>query len=164
MDLKRHLQAAQGYLELGMFEDAIAELDQLPESERDGEFATCFRLDIYNATEKWQEAARVAREGIERHPDCSHLYIMGAYAIRRAESLDAGKEFLLKGHLCMEEGKVETPMFWFNLGCYHSRLGDQENALSCVGNAVKIDANYKKLALVDPDLEPLWDSFAVSWP
>ena len=90
---------------------------------------------------------------------------MGAYAIRRAEDdLQAAFDFLKSGHLCMDQTKTETPMFWFNMGCYHSLLGSQEEALSCVGMAVKLDANYKKLALSDPDLEPLWDSLAVEWP
>ena len=165
MDNSRNLIAAQGYLELGMFDDALGELDQLPEEERSGELATCFRLDIYNAAKRWSEGAQVAREGIEMHPDCSHLYIMGAYAIRRAEDdLQAAFDFLKSGHLCMDQSKTEAPMFWFNLGCYHSLLGDMDEALKCVGTAVDFDVSYKKLALSDPDLEPLWDSMAVERP
>ncbi len=124
------LTAAQGYLELGMFDDALAELDQLPEEEREGELATCFRLDLHNQAKDWSKGAQVASEGIEQHPDCSHLYIMGAYAIRRAEDdLQAAFDFLKSGHLCMDQSKTEAPMFWFNMGCYHSLLGSQEDAL-----------------------------------
>jgi hypothetical protein len=66
MDMKKQLLAVQGYVELGMYDDAILELDQFPEEEREGEHITCLRLDIYNTAERWQEAAQVARDGVTK--------------------------------------------------------------------------------------------------
>jgi hypothetical protein len=36
MDMKKQLLAVQGYVELGMYDDAILEMDQFPEEEREG--------------------------------------------------------------------------------------------------------------------------------
>lgn len=54
-------------------------------------------------------------------------------------------------------------MFWFNLACYHCQLGDLEKARECLGQAVGHDGSYRKMALTDPDLEPLWDSLKAMW-
>jgi hypothetical protein len=42
------------------------------------------------------------------------------------------------------------------LGCYACQLGDTEQAKTRVGEAIKLDAKFKLLALEDADLEPLW--------
>jgi len=57
-------------------------------------------------------------------------------------------------HACWVCGRFRCPV----------RVGKYRFQGLCLGMAVEQDAQYKKLALDDPDLEPLWDSLAVAWP
>jgi hypothetical protein len=55
----------------------------------------------------------------------------------------------------------EDSLTLFNMGCYDCQLGNLESAKARVGEAIKIDPQWKIHPLDDPDLEPLWDSWVV---
>src|SRR4029453_11345078 len=46
----------------------------------------------------------------------------------------------------------------YNLACYFCQMGDIENAKNYLRKAFEIDLNWRKAALDDEDLRPLWDS------
>ena len=52
----------------------------------------------------------------------------------------------------------------FNLGCYESQLGNLAQAKAHLKRATKIDAKFKRMAVDDPDLKPLWASLAMEEP
>jgi hypothetical protein len=162
---ERILSAAQGFIELGMFEDAWDELESLPfdESRVSGPVLD-LRVQWCMGQEKWDMGAKIARGGIEKNPECLELYLSGSYCIRRCGGLEEAFEFLVKGHLSGYLGQPARGMYWFNLGCYHCQLGRNKEALDCVGQAVEVDKVFQRLAVEDKDLEPLWDSMAVRWP
>ena len=56
MSYERSLLAAQGYIELEMPIEAIAELDSLPTEERESEEALQMRLFILMKTQEWETA------------------------------------------------------------------------------------------------------------
>jgi Tfp pilus assembly protein PilF len=97
--------------------------------------------------------AQIARGAVRGWPECPDLYILGAYMVRRAEDVRAALEFLRSGEPCM----ADVANYWFNVGCYHCQLGDLDEAKACVKKAVGLDRRFRKMALEDADLEPLWD-------
>jgi hypothetical protein len=48
------LLAAQGYLELGMFLEALAELERLPAEEKNKTDVLAVRLEIYREAKSWE--------------------------------------------------------------------------------------------------------------
>jgi len=46
----------------------------------------------------------------------------------------------------------------YNLACYCCQLQDIENGRNYLEKAFEIDSNWRKAALDDADLKPLWDS------
>jgi len=44
----------------------------------------------------------------------------------------------------------------FNLACYEAQLGNLDRAKEHLKRATQIDTKFKRMALEDPDLEPLW--------
>lgn len=52
--LTRHLRAAEGYVELGMFLDANAELDEIAPDLRAAPEVLAVRLGIYSGLKKWE--------------------------------------------------------------------------------------------------------------
>ena len=154
MNWKDHLVAALGYHELGMHQDALIELDRIPESHRQRLEPLRLRLSVLQTMTEWEQGAALAREAIGRYPESGDLFLAGAYCIRRAETLEAAFAFLEQGRSCLET----EPCFWFNLGCYHCQFGRLEETKECVERAIALDGNYRTLAAVDGDLEPLRES------
>jgi Tfp pilus assembly protein PilF len=153
--MEKQLQAAVGYLELGMVEDAANEIECISPDQKNSSEVLGVRLEIYRAAEKWSLMAVVARELWKRHQDQPVYWNHFAWAVRRAESIESANAILLQA----VEKFPEDAMTNYNLGCYTCQLGDLASAKAFVGDAIKLDARFKLLALDDPDLEPLWESF-----
>ena len=151
-----HLQAAVGYLELGMVEDAANEIECISPDQKNSSEVLGVRLEIYRAAEKWSLMEVVARELWKRHQDQPVYWNDLAWAVRRAESVESANAILLQA----VEKFPEDAMTSYNVGCYSCQLGDIEQAKMRVGKAIELDPKFKLLALDDADLEPLWDSLA----
>jgi tetratricopeptide (TPR) repeat protein len=154
-EIQRHLRAAIGFIELGMLEDAASELESLPPEDRDMSSVLALRVEIYRTAGSWKLMEVAARELWKRHPEEPDYWTNLAWAVRRLDSLVAARDILLKA---VERFPCDA-MTQFNLGCYACQLGDIEQAKTRVGKAIELDAKFKLLALDDPDLEPLWESF-----
>lgn len=157
MNWQYHVLTAQGYLELGMCQDAWEELESMEAVERSRYEVVAMRLSILQVMEKWYMGAEIARGAVKAFPEQGDLYLLGSYHIRRSENIEAAFEFLKNGQSHLE-GEA---CFWFNLGCYHCQLGRLKEAGECVRKAIDLDRSYQAMALDDEDLEPLWDSLAV---
>ena len=150
--IDRHLQAAVGYLELGMLVEANDEIESLSPELKTSSPVLGVRLEIYRAAEKWSLMEVVARELWKRHQEEPAYWNDLAWAVRRADSIKAAHSILLDA----VERFPGDAMTHFNLGCYACQLGDIEEAKARVGKAIELDAKFKLLALDDPDLEPMW--------
>jgi Tfp pilus assembly protein PilF len=150
---KRRLSHAQGYLELGLFADALAELDRLPEPEASSLEASGLRLAIFQEQADWPALRQHARLVAQRWPDEPAGWVTWAYAARRAESLAAAEAILLAAELQLPaEAAIQ-----FNLGCYACQQGDLAAARRRLDRAIALDAKFAALAETDPDLQPLRD-------
>jgi tetratricopeptide (TPR) repeat protein len=150
--IDRGLQAAVGYLELGMLVEANEEIENLAPELKTSSPVLGVRLEIYRAAEKWSLMEVVARELWKRHPDEPVYWNDLAWAVRRADSINAAQKILLDA----VERFPGDALTHFNIACYACQLGDIELAKTRVGKAIQLDAKFKMLALDDPDLEPLW--------
>ena len=84
----------------------------------------------------------------------SAVFINGAYAIRRARSLQHALTFLLRG----EADHGDDPIFHLNLACYHCQLGDLDTAKPLIQKAIHLHPTIRGMVFDEPDLAPLWDS------
>lgn len=155
----QHLDAAQGYLALGMAEDANRELDgidpfccHLPE-------VLAVRLAVYEHSHRWGLAETVAKRLTATAPDDPLWPISLAYATRRLRSVAAARAILLEA----AKTHPEEPTIQYNLGCYACQLGELENARAHLRRAFTSEPKYREIALDDPDLQPLWDLLTNNW-
>ena len=154
--IQRHLRAAQGYVELGMFVEASDELEGIASEHRSHPVVLAFRYDIYCQLEKWTHAEVVARHLVKVSPEDSGYWVNWAYATRRCQSIEAAKQILLDAEkLYPKDAQIQ-----FNLGCYASQMENPEEAKRRVAAAISLEGKYQMIALEDPDLEPLWDEIA----
>lgn len=146
-----HLQAAQGWLELGLPEEAWNELQQIAVEFWDRLEVMLLSLDTLQSLKRWPECAELGEKALQQYPDCGPIYLVTAYAVRRCRSLGEAHELLLRG----EQALSEEAMYHFNLACYECQLGDLTEAARRLALAFQLDPKYRVRALEDDDLQPL---------
>jgi tetratricopeptide (TPR) repeat protein len=151
---RQYWEAAVGYVELGMFLDADAELERIDPFNRAAPEVLAIRIAIYQGLKEWGAMREIAKRLAEFQPEEVQWVVSYAYASRRAESIAAAKEILLNA----EAKFPKETIIKYNLACYCCQMGDVENAKNYLKKAFEIDSSWRSLALEDEDLKPLWDS------
>lgn len=149
---QHHVLAAQGYCELGMFEDAREELDQIPPESGHAKEVLAVRMDIHHGLKEWEQMQALARKLTEEIPGSPHGWVSWAYATRRAESIEAARPILLDA---LERFPGQTNIL-YNLACYECQLGKLETARNLLKKCLELEPRMKELASEDEDLQPLW--------
>ena len=151
---QQYWQAAVGYVELGMFQDANDQLEKIDPFNRAAPEVLAVRLAIYRGLKKWELMQQIAKRLKQFEPDNVQWTISLAYATRRAYSIDVAMEILLDAEAKFPR-EAAIP---YNLACYYCQLGEMEKAKRYLKEAFEIDLNWRKAALDDEDLRPFWDS------
>ena len=145
------LSHTRGYLELGMLEEAAAELAQLPPAELDHDEVLALRLILLREQSCWPEVRVIAGELVRRRPGNAEFWITHAYATRRAHSLAEAEAILREAVLA----HPRDPTIQFNLGCYACQRGDLAEARLRVDAAIALEPGFRAAAATDPDLAAL---------
>ena len=148
---ERILLAAQGYLELGMVEEALAELSSFSGPFAQDPDIVELRLHIQMQGERWNDALTSAEELLRITPDAVPAFIHGAFALHEMGRTSEARDLLLKGPPVLKN----DPTFHYNIGCYEAVLGNKESALQSLQLSFAIDETYRDFAKGDPDLKLL---------
>lgn len=151
MQLKWRLSHAQGYLQLGMVDEAAAELRLIPADERDATEVLVLRAAVLQEQGRWRALRLAAAELVRRQPAEPAGWVTWAFATRRSRSIIEAEQILLEAE--MRHPKEAT--IQFNLGCYACLRGDLAEARRRVRRAIALDRAFRDHAQVDPDLEAL---------
>jgi len=144
-------EAAVGYANLGMFGDALTELETLSPGMLSDPGVLEFKLRLLERANRWQDAAALAARLASSHPDEARWFIAWAFAKRRSDSIETASKILADAASL----HPKDPLIQFNLGCYAAQRGDLSTAQTYVRKAIELDHDMEQLALHDPDLEPL---------
>ena len=148
------LRIAEGYLELGMFADAEAELEKIAPDLQGRPETLVVRLGLFQETQRWAAMQAVARKLAELDPTDPQWAIAWAYATRRAESIELARLILVEA---LDRHPLEA-LIHYNLACYDCVLEDLASAKAFLARAFKLEPQMREMALSDPDLEPLRSS------
>ncbi len=114
-----HLRAAGAYIELGMFDEAQAEMEKIDPSCRLLPELLAARIPLYRALGKWDLIAIVARKLTEWNPEKPGNFVDWADAIWRTESVDAAVAILRRAAgLHPTDATIQ-----FRLACYEAQMG-----------------------------------------
>lgn len=151
-DLKRTLEAAAGYLTLGLIDDAWEELEALP-PEMEREHAVLeLRCEIYQRLGRWNSARVLAESMAHRFPENPAWWLSWAYALRREQSVEAARGVLWEA----AQLHPSVPLITYNLACYASVLGELDEARRLLARSIAMDPGMKKIAAKDEDLTPIF--------
>ena len=149
----RALEAADGYLYLGMPTEALEEFGAIPDSERRNAPVMLAEIRVLLHMKNWRHAEKLSARGSNLHPEEDEFTVQGVFALHQLEKGDEAFRVL---HAAPEWIR-RTGILHYNLACYEARLGDLNAARRCIDAAIEINSAIKKNARSDPDLAALWN-------
>ena len=149
------MNAAEGWLGLGDTTEALTELKLIAEPHQ----RTPVVLEVYWAVhaerKEWRSAWEVAEQLVRTCPEKCFGWVHRAFALRRMEGggLEKAWDVLLPAAVRFPE----EPIIPYNLACYCTQLNRLDEAGEWLRKALEIGhaKALLKMALEDPDLEPL---------
>ncbi|MES2922116.1 MAG: hypothetical protein V4819_11245 [Verrucomicrobiota bacterium] len=150
--LENGVNAAVGYLSLGLMEDAWNELESLPPEFRAQNAVIELRIEILLKLERWKFARVLAEGQAKRFPENPAWWLQWAAALRRERSIQDARGVLWEA----VQRHPACALIQYNLACYASVLGEHEEARRRLGTAFAIDDGLRPIAMDDPDFEPIF--------
>jgi tetratricopeptide (TPR) repeat protein len=152
-----HLNAAQGWLELGNSQEANEDLERIAPLLRAHPDVLGVRWHVYAHAQKWDACVDLAEAIIKLDPDRAEAWIHRSFALHELKRTQEAFDQLL--HVADRFRKVWT--IPYNLACYCAQLGRLDQCQEWFKKAMDIDGNaVKQAGIDDPDLKPLWDSMS----
>jgi tetratricopeptide (TPR) repeat protein len=149
----RALEAADGYLYLGMPSEALEEFGVISELERQNAQVMLAEIRVLLHMKAWKHAEKLSARGANLHPDEDEFTVQRVFALHQLEKGEEAFRVLLSA----PEWIRRTGILHYNLACYEARLGDLNTARRCIDAAIEINSAIKKNARTDPDLAALWN-------
>ena len=156
MNQSEHITTAEGFLELGMLDEAWGQLEEIEPQHRADSEVLAMRLRILERMKRFDMGLEIARGSVRLHPCELDLWLLGSRHARGAEGPAAALEFLLA---CGDRFRG-LAAYWFELACLHCQAGDLARTAECARRAVELDRSYQMQVLDHPDLEPLRASWS----
>lgn len=151
---EQRIRAAEGYLYLMLFEEAMSELESLPRDAAENEAVMELKIVILQGLTRWQEARELAESLAVKSPGEPGWWILWAYSLRRERSVEAAREVLLQAVLL----HPKEAMIVYNLACYDCVMGNEESARQLLQTAFLMDEGLKETARHDSDLRAIFGS------
>jgi tetratricopeptide (TPR) repeat protein len=153
MNWERHVLASKGYLELGMFEDAVHALEQISAEDKTHKEVLYATVIVNLAAKNWDIAVPMTADLVKAEPKNPISWLLLAPAARHVGNVEQVGIVLLKAR----EWLPTDPFILFNLACYASATGRIEEARLHLCRAIDLDENLQGWAFDDEDLRSLWD-------
>jgi predicted Zn-dependent protease len=149
MTFEQKFRIAEGYAELGMLEDALTQLDELDPEYHDRLEILRMRVDVLLQKREWQNGLQLSLRICAVHPGESCGYIHAAFCLHELGSTSEAKKTLLAGPARL----LDEPVYYYNLACYETVLGNLEQAKVYLRASIRLDKSFRELAKGDPDLQ-----------
>jgi tetratricopeptide (TPR) repeat protein len=147
----KQLNAATGYLGLGMPLDAWNELEEIDADKRTLPEVMKVRVDVCMALERWEMMLELCQYLQEAEPNEVGHALQLAYATRRHKNVEAAA-VVLEAAL---RKYYDDALVRYNLSCYYCVMGRIEESLKMLASAFKKDGGLRDLAETDEDLAAL---------
>ena len=148
MGITKTLQAATGWLELGIADEALHELEKLPMDIRSQREVLELQLAAQMVNQAWNSAADTARLLCLKAADEPEFFLRAAFCLHETGDTLAACNWLLRGPKTL----FVMAIFHYNLACYLWTLGEANRARSHLQQAITMDESFLETARADRDL------------
>ena len=150
-EVQKHVEYASGYLDLGMYDDAVQEADIALALSPNLSPAIAIKSAALWQANRLTEAEPFVAQLAELNPRDAGIWINLAYIRRRTQSLDAAVDTLQHAF----EVNPQDPMAHYNMACYRAVQHRSGEAIELLKNALHLDPKLRVLAKVEPDFADL---------
>jgi tetratricopeptide (TPR) repeat protein len=149
--LRRTIEEAEGYIELGMNEHALRSLQRRGALVH-GNGRACYLMgETLRELSRYEEALLPLQRSADLVPDDIHVMLALAWCYKRTGQLAKAIESLERAvQVDPSEGVLH-----YNLACYWSLARNRTLALRYLSRALEIDANLRDLIADEADFNPL---------
>jgi len=151
-ELQRALAAVDGYLQLGMPDEALQELNAAAIEDQFQTATLRARIRVLLHLKRWKDAEALSQRGISLHPEENEFMVQRAFALHQLKRGDEAAGVLLAAPTWIRQ----TGILHYNLACYEAKLGDIALARQCLQAALELNSGFKENVRNDPDLQQLW--------
>jgi tetratricopeptide (TPR) repeat protein len=149
--LRRAIDEAEGYLELGLKDHALRALQHRGTLVH-GNGRACYLMgETLRELERFEEALFPLERSADLVPDDVHVWLALGWCYKRTGHLAKAIESL---EAAVKIDPSEA-VIHYNLACYWSLARNRVLALSYLAHALDIDGNYRDLVLDEPDFNAL---------
>lgn len=143
-------KTVEGYLDLGLVDEAARVLDQLPLEFQRGRRVVCLRIAVLEAQEKFLEASYLAEDLSLREPDnIEHMLLVARCRFQAGRAVDA-----LWWLQANQTRYHESPEYHYFRAACHAAVGDPEAAETALQEAQELEAIPRWERNVPPEEEP----------
>lgn len=151
-----HLSRANGYRELGMFDQSILELESIRQEDVwsydviKSKYLTYFEAKQFEMASAMTHALRI------HHSHLSEGWLLWAECTFQTDGPKAAADLLI------DEDKTVSQYadVLFSIGRYLAMAEDFSNSKNYIRRAIKLNHKYRKAFLEDQVFDGLWESFA----
>jgi len=143
---------AEGYLELGMPQQALDALARVAPAEGAADAQTLYlQGEALRALGRYGEALVPLAQVTNSDPENVHAWLAAGWCHKRAGRIDLAID-ALEAAL---RADPEEPLIHYNLACYWSLAGGKRQALAYLEQAFSLDPSYRGLVDQEPDFDPI---------
>jgi predicted Zn-dependent protease len=148
---QKTLTSAQGYMELSMPREALAELSALSEAGALTHSGLEMRIVILLKLHRWKTAAACARKLCRLLPEQPAGFIHLAFCLHELGDTVRARDILRKAPPSVRKDATCC----YNLACYEAVLGELDAARLHLAQSISLDKRFREFARTDSDLAPL---------
>jgi tetratricopeptide (TPR) repeat protein len=148
------LRVAEGYLEIGLPRQALAELETLGESAQGDGRVGYMRGEALRELGRYEDAIGQLESAISILPDEIPPYLALAWCYKRTDRLPLAIESIEKA-IRIDPGQG---ILHYNLACYWSLAARPRLSLRHLERALELDDRFRELAHDEPDFIALRDN------
>lgn len=146
----KNIIATDGYIFLGMLDEAEKEIMNLPVSDKNKEEAYIYLNRIYLIQEKYDKAEENILKGLITYKDSVELKIQWMYVLENTYR----KTLSAAVYRNIPQNVKENGMVFYNLACMYSISGKEYMHL--LEDVLKLNPLLKKSVEIDPDFKKLY--------
>ena len=148
---QQQIRQAEGYLELGMPQQAISTLEKFGAGEHVPASVFYLRGEALRSLGRWTDAIVPLERAASGSPENIHIWLALGWCHKRNGRIDLAIESLEQAM----EAEPQEALIHYNLACYWSLAGNKRHALAFLSKAFDLEADYRDLVSSEPDFDPI---------
>lgn len=151
MSFQQQINATIGYINLGMIDDASAELDSLAAVDALRSESIALRVSVQMRKGHWDLALEGSELLCSILPDHPSPYLDAAFCLHELNRTDEAKNKLLSAPTHIRK----SSLYHYNMACYEACLNQLDSARTFLDQAISMDKCLQDSWESDPDLKKL---------